>query len=119
MAELSIENPLPECPGSPNCVRTHEVFNTGVELVFEYISQIFEEDAHEFEIEDPKRIELHAVYRIPIFGFKDDVNVILEEKNGETIVYIRSASRLGEYDLGVNKRRVRKIFKKLKKEIKI
>lgn len=118
MAESQNINPLPECPGSPNCIRTHKVFDAGIEMVFEYLTQIFEEDAHEFDIEDPKRIEIHAVYRIPLFGFKDDVNVILDEIEGKTIIYIRSASRVGEYDLGVNKRRVREIFSKLGNKIK-
>jgi uncharacterized protein (DUF1499 family) len=118
MAEYPNNNPLPECPDSPNCIRTHKAFDAGMEMVFEYLSQIFEEDAHEFDIEDPKRIEIHAVYRIPVFGFKDDVNVILNENDGKTVVYIRSASRVGEYDLGVNKRRVRKILNKLQTKIK-
>ncbi|MDZ7805752.1 MAG: DUF1499 domain-containing protein [Gracilimonas sp.] len=118
MAEFITENPLPECPGSPNCVRTHKVFDAGIEVIFEYLSQIFEEDAYKFIVKDPKRIELHAVYRIPLFGFKDDVNVIIEEYEEKTIFYIRSASRVGEYDLGVNKRRVRKIFNKLEYKIK-
>jgi uncharacterized protein (DUF1499 family) len=118
MAQISTDNPLSECPDSPNCVRTQIVLNIGMEAVFEYLSQIFEKDAHEFHVKDPKRIELHAVYRIPLFGFKDDVNVILDEHEGKTIVYIRSASRVGEYDLGVNKRRVHKIFNKLENKIK-
>ncbi len=118
MAESTLNNPLPECPDSPNCIRTQQVFDAGVEKVFEYLSQIFEEDAHEFDIKDPKRIQIHAVYRIPVFGFKDDVNVILDEKEGKTMVYIRSASRIGEYDLGVNKRRVYNILNKLQTKIK-
>lgn len=118
MTEHSHINPLPECPGSPNCIRAQKDFDAGMEMIFEYLSQIFEEDAHEFNIRDPKRIQIHAVYRIPVFGFKDDVHVILDENDGKTTVYIRSASRVGEYDLGVNKRRVRKIFNKLKAKIK-
>ncbi len=118
MAGNISNNPLPQCPDSPNCIRTEMAFKAGMEMVFEYLSQIFEKDAFEFEVKDPKRIELHAVYRIPVFGFKDDVNVILDEKEGKTVVYIRSASRLGEYDLGVNKRRVKKIFRKLNDKIK-
>lgn len=120
MSKNFSNNPLPECPGSPNCIRTEQRFDAGLEVVFEYLSQIFEEDAFEFEVEDPKRIKLHAVYRIPVFGFKDDVNVILDEdqKENQTVLYIRSASRVGEYDLGVNKRRIKKIFHKLNDKFK-
>lgn len=117
MVKKKQKNPLPPCPDTPNCVRISRNFETGLERVFEVLVQIFEDEAHKFEVIDPKRIELHAVYRIPLFGFKDDVDVILEETDSETAVYIRSASRLGAYDLGVNKRRVKRIFRTLRSKI--
>lgn len=117
MAKKKQNHPLPPCPSTPNCVRISRDLNAGIEKVFERLIHIFEEEAHKFEVIDPKRIELHAVYRIPVFGFKDDVDVIVEEADGETIVHIRSASRLGAYDLGVNKRRVNRIFRTLRSKI--
>lgn len=117
MASQKQNNPLRPCPSTPNCVRFSRNFKAGIEKVFERLIQIFEGEAHKYEIIDPKRIELHAVYRIPVFGFKDDVDVILEEAEGETTVHIRSASRLGAYDLGVNRRRVKRIFRKLNSKI--
>lgn len=117
MAELSKSNPLPPCPVTPNCVRTSRVIDAGVEQVYEVLTRIFEREAHRYEVVDPKRIEIHAVYRIPIIGFKDDVDVILEENDLKTTVFIRSASRVGAYDLGVNKRRVKRILRELKSKI--
>lgn len=117
MAESSNLHPLPPCPVTPNCVRTSRVFDVGMEKVFETLIRIFEQEAYHFEVIDPKRIEIHSVYRIPVFGFKDDVDVILDEENFKTTVYIRSASRLGAYDLGVNNRRVNRIFRKLESKI--
>lgn len=117
MAKNSKNNPLPPCPATPNCIRTALILQAGVEQVYDAITQIFEQEAHRFEVIDPKRIELHAVYRIPVFGFNDDVDVIMEETEGKTMVFIRSASRVGSYDLGVNKRRVKRIFRKLKSKI--
>lgn len=111
------KNPLPPCPATPNCVRTAKVFEIGVEKVFEILNHIFEKEAYTYEVIDPKRIELHAVYKIPFFGFRDDVDVILDETDGQTTVFIRSASRLGAFDLGVNKRRVGRIFRKLRSKI--
>lgn len=113
MAEKKQNHPLPPCPSTPNCVRTSRDYETGIEEVFERITNIFDEEALSFKIIDPKRIEVHAVYRIPIFGFKDDVDVIMEEAEGVTTVFIRSASRVGAYDLGVNRRRVKRILGKL------
>lgn len=88
-----------------------------MERVYEVLTNILEQEAHSFEVVDPKRIEIHAVYKIPIVGFKDDVDLILEERDNHTIVYIRSASRLGAYDLGVNGRRVKHILRKIGMEI--
>lgn len=117
MAEFSKPHPLPPCPVTPNCVRTSLVFDAGMEKVHEVLTHIFEREAHRFEVIAPKRIELHAVYRIPLFGFKDDVDVILEEADNETILFIRSASRVGKFDLGVNKRRVKRILRKVTNSI--
>jgi uncharacterized protein (DUF1499 family) len=88
-----------------------------MEKVYDAFTRIFDNEAHEWEIIDPKRIELHAVYRIPVFGWKDDVDVIMEESKGKTTVYIRSASREGAYDLEVNRLRVNRIFKKVEEGV--
>jgi uncharacterized protein (DUF1499 family) len=118
MPKISEKNPLPPCPVTPNCIRTTEQFTAGVEKVYEAFIKIFDEESYRWEVIDPKRIELHAVYRIPIFGFMDDVDVIMEEAGGSTTVFIRSASRVGAYDLGVNNRRIKRILKKAKRKIK-
>ena len=117
MASKKQNHPLPPCPPTPNCVRVSRDFKAGIEQVYEKLIHIFEKEAHKFEVIDPKRIELHAVYRIPFLGFKDDVDVIMEESNTKTVVYIRSASRVGTYDLGVNNRRVRRILKKIDNQL--
>ena len=54
---------------------------------------------------------IHAVYTIPIMKFKDDLEFFLPESTN--IIHFRSASRVGYSDLGVNKRRLRRIQKKL------
>ena len=50
---------------------------------------------------------LHAEFKIAVFGFVDDVECVLEPESGT--IQIRSASRVGHSDLGVNRRRVEKI----------
>lgn len=47
---------------------------------------------------------LHAECRSALFGFVDDVELVLRAKLGE--IAVRSASRVGFGDLGVNRRRV-------------
>lgn len=50
---------------------------------------------------------LHAECRSAVFGFVDDLELHLRADEG--IIAIRSASRLGYYDFGVNRRRVEKL----------
>jgi uncharacterized protein (DUF1499 family) len=61
-------------------------------------------------------IDIHAECRSRIFRFVDDLELHLSPSNG--IVHIRSVSRIGYSDLGVNRRRVENLRKKLQhKEI--
>ena len=64
--------------------------------------------------EDAYRID--AVFRV--FLFKDDVTVRVAPDEGGAVVHVRSESRLGRGDLGVNRRRVDRFFGALGKEAK-
>jgi uncharacterized protein (DUF1499 family) len=55
---------------------------------------------------EAQNIYVRGVYRSRIFSFPDDVELLLR-RNGA--ISIRSASRLGKGDLGVNKKRVARI----------
>lgn len=50
---------------------------------------------------------LHATFKTPVMGYLDDVEFLVDTEN--TLVHIRSASRLGHSDLGANKKRIDKI----------
>lgn len=50
---------------------------------------------------------LHAEVRSFLFRFVDDVEFLLDEDN--RLIHVRSASRTGYSDLGVNRRRVERI----------
>ena len=47
---------------------------------------------------------LHAECRSNVFGFVDDLEIQLQPR--ERLLAVRSASRSGYYDFGVNRRRV-------------
>ena len=47
---------------------------------------------------------LHAECKSSLFGFVDDVELHLDRQTG--VLHVRSASRVGYSDLGVNRRRV-------------
>ena len=55
---------------------------------------------------------LHATLKSRLFGFIDDLELKLDPQT--QMIDIRSASRSGSYDLGVNRRRVESLRKQLK-----
>jgi uncharacterized protein (DUF1499 family) len=55
---------------------------------------------------------LHVICRSRLFGFIDDLELQLDPKTG--VIAIRSASRIGYFDLGANRRRVEALRKQLK-----
>lgn len=55
---------------------------------------------------------LHATLKSRLFGFIDDLELKLDPQT--KMIGIRSASRSGSYDLGVNRRRVENLRKQLK-----
>lgn len=64
--------------------------------------------------EEPSNVAvLEAAAPTPIFGFLDDVVVRITQTPDGTEVDMRSASRVGEHDLGQNARRIRGFFAEL------
>lgn len=55
---------------------------------------------------------LHAVFSSLIFRFRDDVEFLADEQSG--LLHFRSASRLGYYDFGANRRRMERLTKQLR-----
>jgi uncharacterized protein (DUF1499 family) len=110
-------NPLKACPDSPNCVRTTESFsqtpgevNTAVGRALERMGAEKTKETGEFTRE--------AVFRIPVFGWRDDVSIAIgKADDGKTLLHIRSASRTGYSDFGVNSRRVSRLLRLVKEEL--
>ena len=104
---------LAPCPPSPNCVSSdardeaHRVMpfrlaaapDEAWQRVREIVSEL---PRTRIVKEDPDY--RHAECRSLLFGFVDDLELHL--RPGENSIAIRSASRLGYSDLGVNRRRV-------------
>ena len=64
---------------------------------------------------DAGRIEAVAV--TPWYGFRDDVVVRLRADDGEVTVDVRSASRIGRSDIGVNAERIREYLATLDNQL--
>jgi uncharacterized protein (DUF1499 family) len=67
---------------------------------------------------DPADGRIEAVDRTLWFGFRDDVVIrITEAEDGRTQVDVRSASRVGQSDLGVNARRIEDFLSRLQERL--
>ena len=109
------ENPLRACPNSPNCVRITVEQNENSDQLFKQLFHTLNE-MNVYEVNSNTNTQkIDAVFRIPIFGFKDDVTFQIEEADSKSFLHIRSASRVGYGDLGVNRRRVQRILTLLHK----
>ena len=104
------------CPDSPNCVSSQSTDKKRFIEPLHYRGT--SADAGQILIdllESMKRVNLakvetgyiHAEFRSPIFRFVDDVEFLLPP--GENVIHVKSASRSGYYDFGVNRRRVERL----------
>ncbi|MES3629312.1 MAG: DUF1499 domain-containing protein [Longimonas sp.] len=105
--------PVPPCPDTPNCERVQRTFEAAPQRVYRAALAALA-DLNPISCEtDPDNRSAQAVYRVA-FVFNDDVHIAVRpsDKGGSTL-HIRSASRVGYSDLGVNERRVRRFFRAL------
>jgi len=116
------EGRLRSCPSSSNCVVTEggDSAHSAAPIVFRGAPAVAMHDLTELLARRPRvRIVtarpdyVHAEFRSALFGFVDDFEARLDEK--ERRIEVRSASRSGTSDLGVNRRRVESIRAALEK----
>lgn len=111
MSQTLPENPLPACPGTPNCLRESRFFSVAPDTLFALAQETLQKiGASEIT---PLLEERTLAAVCPIFIYKDDVHIAIAPHGDGTILHIRSASREGTWDLGVNGRRVRRFFRTL------
>ena len=84
-------------------------YSGDLDLVKEYIKNNIQKIGNVKLIKE-KNNYLHFVFTTEVFHFKDDFELIIDEK--EKLINIKSQSRVGYSDLGVNRERYKK-FKKL------
>jgi uncharacterized protein (DUF1499 family) len=107
------DDKLPPCPASPNCVSSdatdeaHRVEpyrllvapQQGWQALLEVVAAL-----PRTTVITKTEEYLHAESRSALFGFVDDVEFQL--RPADKTIAVRSASRVGYWDLGVNRRRV-------------
>ena len=99
---VNIDDNLSDCKLITNCTfQTWKVEDS--EKVFEELIQILE-NTPRLKIIKKEKFYIHAIATSRIMKFVDDIEV--KNLNQENIFQVKSSSRLGIYDLGVNKRRI-------------
>jgi uncharacterized protein (DUF1499 family) len=107
---------LHPCPDSPNCVSSDAIDPSHRAPPFKIILPAGEawrlvkeavKDIPRTEITESSDNYLHVECRSAVFRFVDDLE--LELRAGEGIIAVRSASRTGRSDFGVNRRRVERL----------
>ena len=100
VAEVSPESDFPEL--------RQPRYEAPPALLFDVLRRSAEGLRWDIRVLDPQKKEIQAVVTSRIWRFKDDVVARAEPapKGGGSILYVRSASRVGKGDLGANIRHV-------------
>lgn len=111
-----VSGKLAACPSSPNCVSSfsqdaeHQVqplayTSSATEAMAKLKEAI--ESLGKTKIISATDNYLYAEFTSALMGFVDDVEFLVDD--GAKVIHARSASRLGESDLGVNRKRIETI----------
>jgi uncharacterized protein (DUF1499 family) len=114
---------LAACPKSPNCVssqsptsdETHFIqplkYTSTAEKALSDLKAVIESEDRTKIIEESSDY-LYVEFKSALMGYVDDVEFYLDSSTNT--IHVRSASRLGQSDLGVNRKRVETIRTKFK-----
>jgi uncharacterized protein (DUF1499 family) len=117
------QSPLKTCPKSPNCVSSQSADSEHAIAPIGYNGHRAEAITQmkkvlvgmkRTKIVAEKDDYLHAEAKSLIFRFVDDVEFYFPEDT--PVIHVRSASRTGYSDLGVNRKRVEEIRKRFNEE---
>jgi len=114
MGEISIGG----CPSSPNCVSSRSTddahyirplaFDTSPERAWEKLRAALTEEPRTLIVDEkPAERYLRAESTSFLFRFVDDLEFLMIPD--EKVIQVRAASRVGHWDLGVNRRRVERL----------
>lgn len=111
--QRSAPDRLAHCPDTPNCVSSQMAPDSahyvaplafaGPASAARRALRALLDARDDVTVEQVEARFIHAVFQTTI-GFVDDVSFIVRPQRG--VIDVRSASRMGYYDFGVNRRRV-------------
>ena len=110
-----VEGRLRPCPSTPNCVCSEDedtpasieplAFEASAEAAWDAVKEAVQAMGGQIEKDDGDY--LHAAFTSTLFRFVDDLELRLDEE--ARVIHVRSASRAGHSDLGVNRKRVEEL----------
>lgn len=129
MSNLGVENgQLRKCPDSPNCVNSqfHDEKHFIEPIIIKATSlkaktHILEllENMEKSKVVVVENNYIRAEFVSKIFRFVDDVEFYFpDSESKELIIHVRSASRVGYSDLGVNRKRIENIRRQMRDIVK-
>ncbi|HEY9796645.1 MAG TPA: DUF1499 domain-containing protein [Leptolyngbyaceae cyanobacterium] len=111
---------LAPCPSTPNCVNSksqdaeHRIepltYNSTPTEAMAGLKTVIQNQERTKIITETENY-LYAEFTSKLMGFVDDVEFLLDDT--AKVIHVRSASRLGKSDLGVNRQRIETIRAKL------
>jgi len=109
---LTQADALPECPSSPNCISSENnaiapiaIGNNQSEHLWRLLQQAISQQGG--QLVEVRPDYLAATFKTSVFGFVDDVTARMDLTRN--VIHLRSASRVGYYDFGVNRKRLLKL----------
>ena len=117
---------LSPCPDKPNCVnsefdedKSHYISHLNYpveksEEIMDLVKAVIQEAGGEIQSEQDSYMAF--TFTVSIFSFVDDLEIRLDKS--KNIIHLRSGSRVGTSDLGVNRKRVELISDLFNKRIK-
>jgi len=106
---------LTPCPNTPNCVssQSNDAEHSIQPLPYAQIADVKRvvNNMERTTIIEETENYLYAEFKSQLMGFVDDVEFHKDDVN--QVIHVRSASRLGKSDLGVNRKRVEEIRQQL------
>lgn len=115
---------LAPCPSTPNCVCSQSsdpenkiaplAYDSTSEAAMAALKQVIASMPRTTVIEESQDY-LYAEFKSALMGFVDDVEFYLD--HSATVIHVRSASRLGKSDLGVNRKRIEEIRARLSSQL--
>jgi uncharacterized protein (DUF1499 family) len=111
---------LADCPSSPNCVNSQSqdalnkieplAYNSTPTEAMANLKAVIK-NLEKTKIITETDNYLYAEFTSKLMGFVDDVEFLVDDSS--KVIHVRSASRLGKSDLGVNRQRIETIRAKL------